>query len=198
MAETIQEIESFLSSEEFSIRITAIGQKHSLRIDQIGLLGDLVRKTLIGRQPIQAFIENLIDILEFDTDKAIEVTQDINAEIIYPFREYMGDEAYTIQNIESEDRTDDSLNKEAILSGIEDPIPHQTNKITASTVSAPVVVVTKEEVIKTESPLPQKVNDPVQSIIEKKLSQTVSTPSEHTVVEENKKPKIDPYREPIA
>jgi len=187
-----QELKEFLSSPEIGIQLVEIGSNHNIHYDKLGILSDEIIAVVLRLKERDSFVSNIESLLSIDRKTAQELTAEINDKILKPIQHLLFGDHENHENIKRDD----------ILAEIENPTPHQTNKVytQAPTTEKEQVIEqkavnpanTKEISIKAES---QKA-DPVQSIIEKKLSQTISTPSEHTVVEE-KKVKIDPYRESI-
>jgi hypothetical protein len=171
-----QELKELLDSPDVGVQLLEIGAQNGLHYDKLGLLSNEVINVVLGAKGRDDFMSNIESLLSIDPQTAQNITNDVNEKILKPVQHLLFGE--------HEDHKD--IKKEDLLAEIENPTPHQTNKV--------VSVATQ---VKADIPLPETI-DPVQSIIEKKLSEVVSTPTEHTIIEEKKKPKVDPYREPIV
>jgi hypothetical protein len=186
-----QELKNLIDSPEVGIKLLEIGAENNLHFDKLGLLSDEVIAVVLNLKKKDDFVGNIESLLSIDRKTAESITSDINEKILKP-----------VQHLLFGEHTNyDDIKKDDLLAEIENPTPHQTNKIeTGSVTAAKPEEIQLKQVETKEAPkeIPQKVLDPVQSIIEKKLSETVSSPSEHKVIEDKKIPKIDPYREPIA
>ena len=64
-----------------------IGHKHSLHIDQIGILDSETRAMIVGVTPREKFVSEVMNGLDISLGKAEAIVQDINTEIMIPLRE---------------------------------------------------------------------------------------------------------------
>lgn len=68
-------------------KIEAIGKKHSLHLDQVGVLDAETRALIVGVTPRENFSKELVENLDISFGKAEAIVQDINNEIMLPLRE---------------------------------------------------------------------------------------------------------------
>lgn len=80
------EIQEAVTSTDVHERIRSIGQKHDLRVDQIGALVDEIGLVMLGFQKSSSFIPDLMKELNIPRKQAEEIVEDVNTEIFTAIR----------------------------------------------------------------------------------------------------------------
>jgi hypothetical protein len=187
-----------IDSTEVPEKIRAIATKNGLHIDKIGILEEEVGLVMLGSAHMAEFVDRIEERLSISTEKAMDITTQVNLEIFLPIRESLmkiSSEEDSPQVIETSNN-EQQVSRDTIMAEIENPTPMR----------APITVETPgparpREIITTPQERQQTVVD---NFIASKLSETVSIPSENIKAVNTKipeKPKgysADPYREPIA
>jgi hypothetical protein len=89
VAQLPEETQRAIASAELSKHIQAIGQKHQLHIDQMGLLEDEIMLAMLGFIDPADFVSVLEQQVKISPEKARALTVDIQDEIFTPVREAM-------------------------------------------------------------------------------------------------------------
>lgn len=76
-----EEYKKIIDSPETTQKITDLGKKHGLLINQIGELVDIIVLIILGLESSADFIKNVMKRLEISRSLAEEITKDINQEI---------------------------------------------------------------------------------------------------------------------
>lgn len=216
-----EDIQSAILSVDYQTKLQEITKRQKLLIDQAGKLELETTLVMIGLEPLADFVSNIQKGLEVTTSKAQEVAKDVSESIFKPIRESL----YAI-NQELEEMGDDvpeeapqprltdsndvELNREQILSEIEDPSLIKSTLMPSSLPIKTVNIPTKEsKEIETlaEVPYQQDIPTPKSSLLETKMAgititsqQKVQAGPEYKLPEtEKKRPTsgLDPYREEI-
>ena len=108
-----------VSSIDSSEIIANIGSKHGLTIDKTGDLATETSQVLLGLIHPNDFIASLANNLEVDKQKAMEIAEDINAQIFKPVRESLK-KIHNIRDEQDNFPKDRPLGKEEILREIEE------------------------------------------------------------------------------
>lgn len=80
----------FLYSSEMSEIIKTIANKHTLHIDQMGLLEAETGQLILGLTEPQEFASYIAESIKISAEQAIAITKDINEQIISKIRTSMG------------------------------------------------------------------------------------------------------------
>jgi len=223
-------VEAILATD-YKSKLREITNRQRLLIDQAGKLEMETTLVMIGLEPLADFISNLQKTLELPVTRAEEVAKDVSESIFKPIR----DSLYAMnQEMESDlnavpteeklineaprstDSNDSDLNREQILSEIENPSLIKSTLMPASLATKTTGIATSEsKEIETldEVPYQQDIKIktaaivPVSSDLETKMAgititsqQKVRAEPEYKLPEtEKKRPSsgVDPYREEI-
>ncbi len=89
MNEFQKQLEQIAFSDQTYNKITMIGEKYSLMIDEQGELAAEIRDVVTGFKSAKNLLNDLKDRLEIDNEKANNIISDINQEILIPIRELL-------------------------------------------------------------------------------------------------------------
>lgn len=226
-----EDVKKAILSVDYSAQLQEVVKRNHLLIDQAGSLETETTLTLLGLEPIADYVENISRELALPREKALIVAHDVDELIFKNIRESlqtMNNEALAeeqeIMERENNSIPTGTLDRNNVMSGIENPknIPEESISISSLKSNSlnpeyPVENMTKGIEIRKdmsleippEAKLPIKTQEPLhinipptKNIIEEKLTNIVSIPTEKVVVEENSKlpnksAGYDPYREPI-
>ncbi len=217
-----------VASSETSKKVSEIGNKHHLQVDQTGSLIEIVLDVLMGITTAKDFLEEIKRTISIESNEAISIVNDVNEEIFKPVRETMEktfregapNKLRTISTIEENDDEHLHLTKHDILREIENPVeakfrktveveteekPTEISKTTEIEEYSEELSGNKIEIRKTENPILPKVEvvPQVRSISETKLSGITSMDKGEIEVkketkDESPKSQVDPYREQIS
>lgn len=81
------DIQEAIADAETEKKVAAIGRRHALHIDQIGLLADETGLVMLGLRHPQDFIKNLTQHLGIAPTEAETIAQEINTEVLAGLRE---------------------------------------------------------------------------------------------------------------
>lgn len=230
------DVKKAILSVDYSTQLQEVVKRNHLLIDQAGSLETETTLTLLGIEPLSEYVENISRELSLPREKALIVAHDVDELIFKNIRESlqnMNNEALAEEE-EMEERKENTntevLNRENVMSGIENPKGIPEESISMSSLKSnslnpeyPTESMTKGIEIRKEmsleippeAKLPVKSNSvdkkveplhqntsPTKDIVEEKLTNIVSVPTEKVVVEENSKlpnknAGHDPYRESI-
>ncbi|MFA6079829.1 MAG: hypothetical protein WC779_08805 [Candidatus Omnitrophota bacterium] len=84
-----KDLQDAISSAEVRGTIQAVGEKHSLLIDQLGEMVDLIGLIMLGLSPSKDFVKNFSREANVDIDTATEIANDINTEVFGKIRSSM-------------------------------------------------------------------------------------------------------------
>ena len=82
-------LQEAISSPEINAAIQAIGNKHSLHIDQLGELVDLIGLVMLGLLPSRDFVKNLSREANIDEVTSTKIADDVNKEIFSKIKSAM-------------------------------------------------------------------------------------------------------------
>jgi len=186
-AEASQEVKDLLSSQKTIDDISSLGKKHSLQIDELGKIEELVTLFALGLTSEKEFHSSVLEITSGDSQKAKLLLDDINNTLFIPIRKSLIE-----GSVEKPAQISNApVNRDDILSAIENPAPTEH----------PISIAQPKPVEKTRPSSEATVV--AHTFIGEKLSAPVSLPSQKTTISPtsavaNKpKPSVDPYREPI-
>ncbi len=113
------------SHEDTVTKITEIGQKHYLHVDQIGELADEIGLVMLGINKADNFVNHVADRLSVDQAAANAIAVDVNEQIFLKIRE-------SLQKLHTDQASRDellasSLNKE----GEEEKLKAESSKLKA-------------------------------------------------------------------
>jgi hypothetical protein len=178
-----QEIKNVLSSQETVDKISALGKKYGLQIDELGKIEEIVTIFALGIITEKGFSESVLEIVADDSKKAESLTKDINEILFLPIRKTLIEEPpKPLQTVLD--------NRDSLLSAIENPAPTEH----------PISIGQEKPLEKTR---PSSGDEVAHDFIGEKLTTPVSLPSQKTVVTPappspvKQKPSVDPYRESI-
>lgn len=230
-----EEIKLAISSVDFKVQLQEVVKRNHLLIDQAGALETETTLTLLGLEPLADYVENISRELSLPREKALIVAHDVDELIFKNIRESLqkiNDESLAEEEEIQEREQSEILNRESVMSGIENPKDIPEESISMSSLKSnslnpeyPIEPLTKgieirkdmsleippeaklpmrSPIVSTEKipePLHQNIS-PANNIVEEKLKNIVSVPTEKVVVEENSKlPQKDighdPYREAL-
>lgn len=109
------DIQQAIADAETEKKITAIGERHNLHIDQIGELSDETGLVMLGLNHPNKFITNLINRLGLAPHEAETIAQEVNTEVLAAIRD-------TIRNLANQSGSE-SITRDQVLSEIENPPP---------------------------------------------------------------------------
>ncbi|MBY0294287.1 hypothetical protein K2Q08_03075 [Patescibacteria group bacterium] len=89
LAELPQDVRDAVLSAQLGERLRAIGQKHSLHIDQIGVLEDEVMLVMLGFFEPEELNNQIATQLRIPAQDASAIVQEVNEQIFLPIRESM-------------------------------------------------------------------------------------------------------------
>lgn len=209
-----EEIKKLVLSPEIGEQIKALGDRHSLHIDQIGELASETRMVLIGMSPSKDFIPRIIDRLEISEEIANALVTEINELIFSRIREAL---QKVQDNRAHEDAQSQSSSNNAFISKVEQAggfTIEQQPQTLESTADMPTSQqgMNRDSILNgIENPslnkgIPINVLDN-NSLADHMLSGTVAKPMTTTEIRSTPAPATppappkqspDPYREPIA
>ncbi|MEK7646350.1 MAG: hypothetical protein AAB381_01490 [Patescibacteria group bacterium] len=222
-----KDLQEAISSPEINTAIQAIGDKHSLHIDQLGELVDLIGLVMLGLIPSKEFVKNLSNQANIRESVSAEIADDVNKEIFSKIKSAM-------QSLEEKFEQDKDLTDPTYTSSIsdlekignftiEEPQKEGAEEKTESlkTMSDETATSTHREALldalENPEPTPQPIaparvdvhteplvdllmNKPT-SIPEEKVVKVVGAPTKETPKATPPAPKVapgpDPYREAI-
>lgn len=200
-------IKKVLSGTDITSEILAIKNKHHLMLDQVTSLELDTRLTILGIYESEDFVDNIKNHTGLSADTAILVAKDVEESIFSKIKK-----AIIAETSNDNKDSEENLDKDSILAGIENPVPTFQPK------SIPTPVSTEKipenfPAIKISQALENYTlpNLPVKNIVEQKLSEPTRIPPKEIEVSLKKLPntpaqttpltqkyKTDPYKEPIA
>lgn len=182
-----QQVKDFMNSNEIPNKITAIGEKYGLHIDQIGTIQEETAAVILGIAKPEDFVDFIEERANLSTEKAISVATDVNVQVLIPVKNIMTG-SVPVSSQKTVDQS--SVAREDILSAIENPAPTEH----------PISIAQPKPLEKTHPS--SEATDVAHAFIGEKLSTPVSLPSQKVVVQATNtvtkpKPSVDPYREPV-
>ncbi len=208
-----EDVKKAIDSSDVPLKLQAIGKRHNLQIDKIGILEGEVAAVMLGINHPDNLVDTIESALEVSTAEAMAITVEINTEIFLSIRQSlmsMHEAAETSAEesaaptpaptpasspIPSKPAVEEPMSsREDILAGIENPEPaiHPISAVD-QTIPGPAM---RAEITPADKAA-------ATSFIAGKLTETMTQPPQKAVFEEKKvpeKPKTytaDPYREPI-
>ena len=192
-----KKVRDVITNTDISAETAKLKGKHGLMFDQLAKLELETMLVMIGLEPAENFVDNLVSGLKINEEKASAIANDINNSIFRKIKEALMTPAEEVN-------TEEYLDKASILKEIENPTPtYTTNKIIESKTNLPEIPPTMTM---------QAYTAPMQTknIVEQKLSEpTHIAPKEIEIslkkipqlqtsgVSQNAKPQVDPYKEPL-
>ncbi len=140
-----QEVKDVVASFDTTKRLWAIGEKHRLQIDKVGVMHDLAMDVMMGIVASKNFVKELTNGLIIPALDASAIARDIDEEIFKPIKTTMvklyGEGApykpsSSLVQFYEEDDEHKELDKSALLREIEDPVavtPRIEKVVTTST-----------------------------------------------------------------
>ncbi len=190
------DIKAAITSTDVAQKLTDIGQKHQLHLDQVETLEEEVTLAMLGVTSLDDFVDRVEEKLNVDSDMAIDIATDVNEEVLLSIRESI----QKIQLSQEENEAPEEVpnaEREQILSDIENPRP------TAERGATPITNPEREIAARsaTDSFVADKLSAPSISVGKTetvKVPQSPEAPGTHPPAgEAGKKYSADPYREPI-
>lgn len=80
------DLQRAINSADLHKKITELGNKHHLHIDQMGQLEDEIVLLMLGLSDPKEFTKNLTGVLRIDTEQAKKIEDDVGQEIMSPIR----------------------------------------------------------------------------------------------------------------
>ena len=229
------DVRAAIVSVDYETKLQEITRRQKLLIDQAGKLEMETTLVMIGLEPLSDYIANLERELGLSEERAREVAVDVSDNIFKPIRaslqtldyasaaETVGNGTETTgteeKNTKFTNSNEISLNRDQILSEIENPIPNRQTSapVAAAAENVPTPQSTALEIrpeqeletvpgetVKDVESTPVKINT---NIFEAKMGgptittkQVVDLPPTTKLLEgEKKRPSsgVDPYREPV-
>ncbi len=185
MQELPADIRSIIQSDDFSQKIHAIGTRHALHIDQIGLLEDEVLLVLLAFSAPEDFIPSLVEQLNIDEATANIISDEVASEILLPVRESMQAfmEARSVKNIR--DAASESLDVEQPPHKPLVPSAAPASRLPESRFGGADSVLTAKTITLPQSPEPKQTPQSTPDMGQKPQTQPTRGYS------------TDPYHEPI-
>lgn len=82
-----EDLRNAMFSVDVAGKISAIGKKFGLSIEQTGVLATTTGLVMLGALHPRSFIQKLEEDLKIDRSKAIDIAREVNHEIFFPVRE---------------------------------------------------------------------------------------------------------------
>jgi len=198
-----KDVKEAIISVDYKTKLQEITQRQKLLIDQAGKLEMETTLVMIGLEPLADFVGNIEREMNVPALRAKDIAMDVSENIFKPIRmslQKMNEAVAGEEEVEEPaaprftDTNEINLNRDQILSEIENPVP---NRQPATLTSSEIEIPPKQEV---------EVK-PVQNLMESKLSDiTITTKQIVNAVPEVKLPEIkkrpssgiDPYRESLS
>ncbi len=186
-----QSVRDAVMSDEVAASLVGIGQEHNLHIDQIGILEEESLYVMLGITDSGEFIKNLRDRIGLSSDEAGRVAQDVNDKVLLLIRSNLQNPSQTQT---AQPSNPESIEKEDILAGIEDPQPAPNPLATArpaihqASSAVPMNMPSTPVNLPTETPT-QPAPSVSREFIAGKMTEAVNMPPQ--------KYTADPYRESI-
>lgn len=214
-----EEIKKHFFSIDAAQKISRIGEKHELLIDQIDILIEETGYVMIGLKPAENFVNSLVGNLRIKKDVAYKIAEEINAEVLDTIKESIR----KIEELENNGEVGDS--PKSIPLSTPPPISPNTLNLSNEKLekaggftienrppsNSPMYndsLLTKEDVLKEVEEVDEIVGiKKGVSFVDHLLSSPVSSPQQTESVREEPKEEIkksepakytvDPYREQI-
>ncbi len=223
-----QELRDAILAVDYLLKLQTITKNNKLMVDQAGELETETTLVMLGLEPLEDYVDNLVKNVGLPKNQALIVAHDVNESIFKGVREALkkiNEEAIAAEN---KAVAPNEPTKEEILSRIEMPENIKTKEESISVSSlrsnaglaeAPADLVSRGVEVRKEilpeiepaSILPKTNSEitntsPLQNIVQSKMEREVIVPKKIVVVEEKAKlPEKetlktmgDPYREPIS
>ncbi len=114
-------IRAFIANSELPPIITELGTKHGLHVDTVGILGDLITKTLLGFVRPEVLPGMLTMQLHISEQTTSSLLSDINERVFVPLQKRVRDAA-------EEEQQEQELEKELRESAPPEPVPTAPTK----------------------------------------------------------------------
>lgn len=180
-----QQVKDFMDSTEIPERISAIGDKYGLHIDQVGTIQEETAAVILGMAKPEDFVDAIEERARLSTETAISIAADVNVQVLIPVKNLMTGSGPTVASDKPQSA---SVDRESLLTAIENPAPTEH----------PISIAQAGPAEKTR---PSSGVDVAHEFIGEKLTAPVSLPSQKTVLKEEPQKAsraADPYREPIS
>jgi len=193
------EVQKAISSVDFSSKIQNIAKNQKLMLDQAGKLEMETMLVLLGLEPLDKFVDNIVAHVGLSSANASLVAHDVNELIFINIREAI--KQVHSEMIEADQYSEDETANQDVIGDENEETKTEINKLPEIAPKIPLPMVTSFQEKKLE-PIHQNIV-PVENVVESKLNDTVITQSQNIVVEEKTKlPEIkskitDPYKEPL-
>ena len=122
------ELQQAIDSADVGNKITEIGKKYSLLIDQENDLYMEIFLAMLGLEPLADLTKNITKNVRVSTATAVTITQDVNKEIFLPIRESLQKIQLPKEDTEPEESTSNP-ERDQILHDIENPTPTPARKV---------------------------------------------------------------------
>jgi len=167
-----KKVKGALYSDEYLTKFNSIAQKHGLNTEQSGILMEELVYVMAGITHPNDFVDEIKKELELSEEKSIDITKDINSEILNEIKEILIN-SYENEDFINDEEDENSIERDQLLKDIEDP-------------TTPVKQISPEK----------------PTVLEDKLGGPVKLNSEKKVIEDEDNTKswkqpLDPYREPF-
>lgn len=125
------EIKDVIASSDTVQNIWKIGQKHNLHIDKLGIMSDTAYDVMMGIVSTKNFVKELAENLEISELEASSIVRDIDDEIFKPIKQTIvklydngapNRPSSSLVQFYEEDDNHPSLDKDALLKEIEEPV----------------------------------------------------------------------------
>ena len=116
MTQLPKAVQEIIAKIDLTKEISDLREKHNLMLDQVSSLEIETRLVMIGLEPGEDFVDNIIKNVGLKEDIAIAVAEDINDSIFGKIRKVMMEET-------EGGGGEENLDKETILNEIENPTP---------------------------------------------------------------------------
>ncbi|MFA6340881.1 MAG: hypothetical protein WCX27_01400 [Candidatus Paceibacterota bacterium] len=208
-----KELKDAIFSPDYPIRLQEIVKNNKLMIDQAGNLETETTLVMLGLEPLEDYIDNLINNVGLSRNLAFVVAHDVNETIFKNIRESL--KKISEQRKEADTQEKAVSQPEVVLSAPQVAETIQTIKPTENIETKPNLLPEVEDATAASSveflkKLSEK-NDmlhqnvaPVENIVGSKTNETIVLPKENIVIEEKsklppapQKQSGDLYREPI-
>ncbi len=190
-----KELQEAISAADLPRKLEAVTKDNKLMIDQAGKVQNETVLVLLGLEPLENYVDNLVKNVGLSKETAEAVANDVNELIFKNVRK-------TLEKISEEDKTAET---EETIPAAENPVETKTkNEDTLLPEIYPETVLPAQSILTKQEPYHENVS-PVENIVQSKMTETIIVPKKNIVVEEKSKlpeksqpsDSSDPYREPI-
>jgi len=216
-----KELQEAITASDLPVKTKAIADKHSLMLDQLGMLQNEIFFVLIGTESSKDFVDNISAELNINDTKATSIASDVSEQIFNPVRTYLRKWEDTTPDDPTENSpSTQQLKNQQSISDLERiggfTIEKSDMTDSSDTTNEGMYVEKRTEILHgLENPSPSKqtmvstrdISTKTDPLVDHLLTTPTTIPPEHTTsspltkteVSQTPatKPITDPYKEPI-